>query len=170
MVLFGPYFTQKSFFMEITTKSPQKLYNGSFFGPFFTQKSFFTHWKVFDIKSLKQDSIYASTGYISFINRMFWLLTSPPGWVRHFKHNFDPAYKPEKYCPKTPGRPWRPGRKEVVKSVIWFNTLFLFCTVNIRSLNCVNQRPFWDTSVACYNANRVQHLGTHYFHSWFLLF
>merc|ERR1711936_1087385 len=26
--------------MEITTKSPQKLYNGSFFGPFFTQKSF----------------------------------------------------------------------------------------------------------------------------------
>ena len=25
--------------MEITTKSPQKLYNGSFFGPFFTQKS-----------------------------------------------------------------------------------------------------------------------------------
>ncbi len=26
---------------EITTKSPQKLYNRSFFGPFFAQKSFF---------------------------------------------------------------------------------------------------------------------------------
>ena len=51
--------------MEITTKSPQKLYNGSFFGPFFTQKSFFPHWKVFDLKSLKQDSIYASTVNVS---------------------------------------------------------------------------------------------------------
>ena len=50
--------------MEITTKSPQKLYNGSFFGPFFTQKSFFSHWKVFDLKSLKQDSIYGSTEYV----------------------------------------------------------------------------------------------------------
>ena len=49
---------------EITTKSPQKLYNGSFFGPFFTQKSFFSHWKVFDLKSLKQDFIYGSTVFI----------------------------------------------------------------------------------------------------------
>ena len=32
---------------EITTKSPQKLYNGSFFGPFFTQKSFFSPLKSF---------------------------------------------------------------------------------------------------------------------------
>ena len=28
-----------SVIMEITTKSPQKLYNGSFFGPFFLLKS-----------------------------------------------------------------------------------------------------------------------------------
>ena len=48
---------------EITTKSPQKLYNGFFFGPFFTQKSFFPHWKVFDLKSLKQDSIFGSTEF-----------------------------------------------------------------------------------------------------------
>ena len=48
--------------MEITTKSPQKLYNGSFFW------SFFSHWKVFDLKSLKQDSIYASTAEKSQVN------------------------------------------------------------------------------------------------------
>ena len=57
--------------MEITTKSPQKLYNGSFFGPFFTQKSFFSPLKSFWVESLKQDSIYASTGFLTLI--------SPPG-------------------------------------------------------------------------------------------
>ena len=38
---------------EITTKSPQKLYNGSFFGPFFTQKSFFSPLKSFWPQVLK---------------------------------------------------------------------------------------------------------------------
>ena len=46
--------------MEITTKSPQKLYNGSFF---LLKSPFFSHWKLFDLKSLKQDSIYASTAF-----------------------------------------------------------------------------------------------------------
>ena len=44
---------------EITIKSPQKLYNGSFFGPFLLKSPFFP--PVFDLKSLKQDSIYEST-------------------------------------------------------------------------------------------------------------
>ena len=39
--------------MQITTKSPQKLYNGSFFGPFFTQKSFFSPLKSFWHQVLK---------------------------------------------------------------------------------------------------------------------
>ena len=53
---------------EIPTKSPQKLYNGSSFSPYFTQKSFFSHWKVFDLKSSKQDSIYASTENVPEVN------------------------------------------------------------------------------------------------------
>ena len=52
---------------EITTKIPQKLYNGSFFGPFFTQKSFFFPLKSFDLKSLKQDSIYGSTDQLKIL-------------------------------------------------------------------------------------------------------
>ena len=39
--------------MEITTKSPQKLYNRSFFDPFFTQKSFFFSLKSFWPQVLK---------------------------------------------------------------------------------------------------------------------
>ena len=38
---------------EITTKSPQKLYNRSFFGPFFTPKSFFSLLKSFWPQVLK---------------------------------------------------------------------------------------------------------------------
>ena len=38
---------------EITTKSPQKLYNRSFFGPFFTPKSFFSPLKSFWPQVLK---------------------------------------------------------------------------------------------------------------------
>ena len=57
---------------EITTKSPQKLYNGSFFGPFFTQKSFFFPLKSFwpQVQDSIQDSIYASTDYVPEVQHM----------------------------------------------------------------------------------------------------
>ena len=38
-----------------------KVLKSSKIGPHFTQKSSFSHWKVFDLKSSKQDSIYEST-------------------------------------------------------------------------------------------------------------
>ena len=50
---FSPNFTRKVSFSPI---SPYIMYH-------FSEKVSFCYWKVFDLKSSKQDSIYASTGY-----------------------------------------------------------------------------------------------------------
>ena len=73
---------------EITTKSPQKLYDRYFFGPFITPKSFFPHWKVFDLKSSKQDFIFGSTAFLPIpaTNPTEHLLSGNMGSLCHHGH------------------------------------------------------------------------------------
>ena len=88
--------------MEITTKSPQNLYNGSFFGPFLLKSPFFPHWKVFYLKSSKQDFIFGSTVCGRWKKTFFSKIEFGSGWPLPPRFGESPHFLLDLFCETFP--------------------------------------------------------------------
>ena len=118
--------------MEITTKSPQKLYNGSFFGSFFTQKSFFSPLKSFWPQVLKTRFHFRKHCFLHEYKIQF----------RNCGQNHKIRFSSPQRCHlPLPSRPWPPS----LCCSVWIH-IIMWCSVVLRVLLAMEEKKLSGSS------------------------